>query len=169
MLLHAAVSLRIEKNTGWKEKEGCGGGGGRRQGGGEKVHGSPQRGEVRGRVMQKENINSVFSLNIDSCVWKVKEAKGGSNAVPSAGALISPPLLLSQPDVFTVCSGGESTQICTKAQDQQWQNAPLLVQHYWKTACVLAGNIQSETCSAEKCMIIHHLTRQQILMHQCSP
>lgn len=63
MLVHAAVSLRIEKNTGWKE--------GRRDGreGRERVHISPQRGgEVNWRMMQNKNIEKLFSLYIDSFV-----------------------------------------------------------------------------------------------------
>lgn len=43
----------------------------------EKVHVSPQRGgEVRGRVMQKENIDRVFSLNIDSSCIKGQNCEG---------------------------------------------------------------------------------------------
>lgn len=63
MLVHAAVSLRIEENTGWKE--------GRRDGreGRERVHISPQRGgEVNWRMMQNKNIEKLFSLYIDSFV-----------------------------------------------------------------------------------------------------
>lgn len=44
---------------------------------GEKVHVSPEsRGEVRGRVMQKENIDRVFSLNIDSSCIKGQNGEG---------------------------------------------------------------------------------------------
>lgn len=103
MLLHAAVSLRIEKKHrvwGGEERE--------------KVHVSPQRGEVRweGEWRREKNTNRALGLNIDSSVSKVKVEPGGSSAVTTVDLICTPSLSHLHP-IVTVNSAGSSTHIFT--------------------------------------------------------